>query len=151
MIKKIKEEKIKLPNKLVISGVSTGHIDEFNKMIEEVKDNIILTGFVSNDERNELIKKCNVFLHPSIFEGFGMTPVEATILGAKVITTSETAIPESTMNKCIYVKNPYDEKEWIEKIESIQNIKAEPYDYPEYNPNVIAREYLDLFKKVKGD
>ena len=148
VIRKIKNDNLDLPSKLVISGVSTGDKEEFYKMIEDIKENIILTGFVSNEERNELIKKCNCFLHPSIFEGFGMTPVEAKILGAKVITTNETAIPESTLKKCVYVDNPYDENDWLEKIKNIQNDKNESYDYKEYDKNIIARKYLDEFKKI---
>lgn len=148
VMKKIKEENMLLPNKLVISGVSTGHIEEFNKMIVGLEDNIILTGFVSNDERDELIRKCNCFLHPSIFEGFGMTPIEAKMLGAKVITTTKTAIKETTLGKCKYVEDPFDVKEWIESIKQIQKEESIPYSYKEYDKKVIANKYLDVFKDI---
>ena len=151
VIKKINNEKIDIPKKLIISGVSAGAKEEFYRLIEGMEDNIILTGFVSNDERDELIKKCNCFLHPSIFEGFGMTPIEGEKLGAKVITTKETSIPESTRNKCFYVDDPYSVDEWISMIKKIQKSKSKVYDYPEYDPKVIAKQYLDLFKRVKGE
>ena len=147
MMKKIKSDR-KLPNKLVISGVSSGHKKEFYELIKGLENSIVLTGFVSDDERDELIKNCNVFLHPSIFEGFGMTPVEAKILGAKVITTKETSLYEVTNGKCEYVDNPYDVDEWINKIRDIQNIKNTTYDYPEYDKIVIAKKYLELFKQI---
>ena len=60
----------------------------------------------------------------------------------------ETAIPESTLKKCVYVDNPYDENDWLEKIKNIQNDKNESYDYKEYDKNIIARKYLDEFKKI---
>lgn len=139
-----------LPQKLVISGVTGPQKEELINYIttNNLKDKVILTKFVNNPERNSLIKNCNCFLFPSIFEGFGMPPIEAMKLGAKVITTKETCIPEVTQNKCLYVNDPYNINEWIENISKIQIIKNKKEEFSCYDKEYIAKQYLDLFRKV---
>lgn len=150
VMERIKNNKIDIPNKLVISGVGGPNKDNLLKEIKDkgLEDNIILTKFVSNEERNSLIKNSNCFLFPSIFEGFGMPPVEAIMLGTKVISTKKTSLEEVTMNKCDYINDPFDIDEWIDKIKKIQTKKTVKYDFPEYDKLNIAREYLNLFYKI---
>lgn len=45
-----------------------------------------------------------------------MPPVEALMLNVPVVTTRAGAIEETTMGLAIYVDNPTDEREWLEKI-----------------------------------
>ena len=136
-----------LPKKLLISGVNGSAAVELKKMIEEKKlgDNIILTGFVSNEERNTLYKYCHTFLFPSIFEGFGMPPIEAMLFGSRVVTTRCTSIPEVTQGKATYVDNPYDENEWIDKI--AKEYPLEIPDFEVYSFKRISKQYLQVLKK----
>ena len=147
MMGKVVDTGRKLPEKLVISGVNGNAASRLKKLISEkgLQNNIILTGFVSNAERNTLYKFCHTFLFPSIFEGFGMPPVEAMYFGARVVTTKCTCIPEVTQGKAIYVDNPFDIDEWIEKICS-GNSEPETLDFNVYDPERISRKYLDVLK-----
>ena len=78
-----------------------------------LEQEVTLTGFVDSAERNALYQHCRAFLFPSVFEGFGMPPIEAMLFGTVVITTDRTCIPEVTQGKANYVKDPYDVQEWI--------------------------------------
>ena len=150
VMKEIKDRNLNIPNKFVISGVGGPNKDNLLKQIEElgIKDNIIITPFVSDAEKNCLIKNSNIFLFPSIFEGFGIPPVEAMELGTRVITTRCTSLPEVTRNECEYVEDPFNTEEWIEKIKKSQNIIPKKYEFKEYDKTNIARQYLDLFYEV---
>lgn len=150
VIKEIKDKKVNLPNKLVISGVGGPNRENLINQIKEmgIEENIIITDFVSDKVRNSLTKNSNVFLFPSIFEGFGIPPVEAMGLGARVITTKCTSLPEVTRGKCSYVENPTSSEEWIEKLQEVQGTKPEKYIFEEYDAVKIARQYLNLFYEI---
>lgn len=147
MIEKLSVSEIELPKKLVISGVNGSARKELEQTIRarSLEDHVILTGFVSNEERNTLYQNCHTFLFPSIFEGFGMPPVEAMLFGSRVVTTRCASIPEVTQGKAAYVDDPYDENEWIEKLRMDQ--KQESLDFSRYAPEVISRKYMDALQQ----
>lgn len=147
MMDKIAHSHINLPDKLVISGVNGNAADQLWKLVEEkqLEKNIIITGFVSNEERNTLYQNCHTFLFPSIFEGFGMPPVEAMLFGSRVVTTRCASIPEVTQGKAIYVDDPYNEDDWIEKIQ--ENCELLNMDFSVYAADTIAKQYLQILKE----
>lgn len=151
MMRKIKIENISgIPHRLLVSGVGGTQKEELIQMIKEQKleDVITLTGFVSDEERNALIESCNIFLFSSIFEGFGVPPIEAMMLGARVLSTKCASLKEVTKNKCAYVDDPKNPSEWIEKIISLQKTKPKKINFPEYSKSTSARSYLNLFYRV---
>ena len=133
--------------KLVITGVKVNAADEIMQYIadNDLKKNVIYTGFISNEDRNALYDNCKVFLFPSVFEGFGMPPVEAMLRNVPVVTTKATSIYEVTQGKASYIENWFDENEWMQKTcgEVTANEKLEP----QYNMSDIVNEYLQLFKE----
>lgn len=147
VIDKLVSMDVHLPKKLVISGVNGNSAEELKETIREkhLEENIVLTGFVSDEERNTLYQNCHTFLFPSIFEGFGMPPIEAMLFGSRVVTTKCASIPEVTQGKAVYVDNPYDADEWIDKI--LQTYPQEEPDFSVYAPEKISREYLQVLKE----
>ncbi len=136
-----------LPPKLVISGVNGNAAEELKKQIKikNLENNIVLTGFISNEERNSLYQNCHTFLFPSVFEGFGMPPIEAMLFKTRVITTKCASIPEVTQGKAVYVDNPYDVDEWINKI--LEEPLQESLDFSIYDPERISKQYLQFLKE----
>lgn len=49
---------------------------------------------VSDNEKNELYSACDCFVYPSMYEGFGLPPLEAMSSGAPVICSNSTSLPE---------------------------------------------------------
>ncbi|MCC8394907.1 glycosyltransferase [Paraburkholderia sp. MMS20-SJTR3] len=58
------------------------------------KGNVVLTGYVTDDELVDLYNLCKVFIFPSIHEGFGLPALEAMSCGAAVIGSDCTSVPE---------------------------------------------------------
>jgi glycosyltransferase involved in cell wall biosynthesis len=146
VINSIKKRNIDLPSKLLISGVGGNGKSDLLKYIQEnnLEDNIRLTGFINDSERNTLYKYCKTFLFSSIFEGFGMPVIEAMVFNGQVITTKMTSIFEITQEKATYVDNPYDVNEWIDTM--IKFVKTESkIKLDEYDLTYIAKKYLDCF------
>lgn len=149
VMERIKKKQIDLPCKLLISGVNGKGREALEREVWERKltDVVTLTGFVENEERNALYQNCRAFLFPSVFEGFGMPPVEAMLFGAMVIATDKACIPEVTQRKANYVRNPYDEKEWIRVMQAPVDRIAE-VDFSAYDQMKLTEIYYKVLSEI---
>ena len=64
---------------------------------------------VSDEVLAQYYHHAELFIHPSLMEGFGYTPVEAAMYGVPVLTNKETALYEVTMGLLNYYESPTDE------------------------------------------
>ena len=58
------------------------------------RNRILLTDYLQDEDLHSLYASCRAFIYPSIYEGFGLPPLEAMACGAPVIATRTGAIPE---------------------------------------------------------
>ena len=72
-----------------------------------VGDRIAFTGFITEDELDNLLRKADVFIYPSLYEGFGIPILEAMKVGTPVVTSNATAMPEVAGDAGVVV-DPYD-------------------------------------------
>lgn len=77
--------------------------------------NIIFTGYLSDNELVELYNKASVFIYASLFEGFGIPPLEAQACGCPCIVSNSTSMPEICNNAVIYC-NPQSIEDIMNKI-----------------------------------
>lgn len=59
-----------------------------------LEERVKLTGFVSEEDKRNLYRACDVFVFPSGYEGFGLDPLEAMACGAPVISSNRSSLPE---------------------------------------------------------
>jgi glycosyltransferase involved in cell wall biosynthesis len=67
------------------------------------KDNIKILGYVAKTDLPALYSGAAAFVYPSIYEGFGLPPLEAMACGAPVITTDNSSLPEVVGDAAILV------------------------------------------------
>ena len=81
---------------LVLAGGKGWLMDDFIKELEslDLQQEVILLGYVDDQVLQWLYRNCFAFLYPSYFEGFGLPAMEAMSLGAAVIASNITSIPE---------------------------------------------------------
>ncbi|HDS6410615.1 TPA: glycosyltransferase family 4 protein [Klebsiella oxytoca] len=117
--------------KLVIVG-KKGNNNIFNYSDElhlsNVEDSIIFTGHVSDEELGQIYKNAKGFCYPSIYEGFGLPPLEALAYGIPVLTSNTTSMKELFTGKAILV-DPY----------SIESIKYGILDLFKLEPSIILK------------
>lgn len=131
---------------LVISGVG-GKKDDFNEQTDklDIRDMVIDTGFVSNEDRDWLYENCRLFLFPSVFEGFGMPPIEALRKGKVTVMSGRSCLEEVTQRRAVYVNDPFDTEEWERRIEEAFEKKGEKISFPEYEPEYVVESYVNVF------
>lgn len=69
-------------------------LEQIRKCAELAADELILTGYVTEDELRNLYRDATLFVFPSKHEGFGLPALEAMACGAPVIGANNTSIPE---------------------------------------------------------
>ncbi|MCL2121745.1 MAG: glycosyltransferase family 4 protein, partial [Clostridiales bacterium] len=94
--------------KLVLAGVPDSNAKETLSMINSkfYQSRIIMTGYVSDNEKRALYSGAIGFLFPSLFEGFGLPILEAMACGCPVITSDVSSMPE-VAGKAAVLVDPY--------------------------------------------
>lgn len=82
--------------KLVIAGTKGWMFEEIFALVEQLKltSRVIFTGFVPDADLPALLSAAEVFVYPSLHEGFGLPVLEAMQCGTPVITTNVSSLPE---------------------------------------------------------
>jgi len=59
-----------------------------------IKERVIFTGWVAEDDKPALLRGAVAFVFPSLYEGFGLPPLEAMACGTPVIASNRSSLPE---------------------------------------------------------
>jgi glycosyltransferase involved in cell wall biosynthesis len=98
--------KDRIPQDLVIVGQSegliTGESAEFFERVRSAGDRIHLTGFVSYQELLSLVGHAHALIMPSLYEGFGLPPLEAMAAGVPVAVARAASLPEVCGDAALY-------------------------------------------------
>lgn len=89
-------ESVAKPLPLVLAGGKGWLMDDFEARLAAlgIRDHVIMTGYVSDDELIWLYRHCYGNLYPSLFEGFGLPILEGMQFGAPTISADNTSLPE---------------------------------------------------------
>lgn len=93
--------------------------DKIEQKVKELnlKEEVIFTGYIQDEDLPKLYNCAEIFVFPSIFEGFGIPPLEAMASGLPVIASDAASLPEIAGDAGILV-DPFDTKAITEAISS---------------------------------
>ncbi|TYB33248.1 MAG: glycosyltransferase family 4 protein [Flexistipes sinusarabici] len=150
---------LKAANKLknyifVITGGFNKKIFKSSNLNFDQLDNVIYTGYLKDEEIKTLYSNCEAFIFPSLYEGFGLPPLEARVCGANLILSDIEPLREVYGNQAVYI-DPYDENSLIETImkrrykevnNNISDLKNK-YSWLK-NSKLILNEITKLIQKI---
>jgi len=153
--KKVITEKEEVIN-LLILGEYSRSFESLWKLSEalELCDYIKFLNFVPTADLPYFYNGAEVFVYPSLYEGFGLPPLEAMQCGTPVVTSNVSSIPEIVGNACL-LANPYSIDSISDSILTLLMNRDEWYKYSlmgiekarEYSWQKTAAETLNVYEK----
>jgi glycosyltransferase involved in cell wall biosynthesis len=106
--------------RLVITGKKgwyfEGLFDKVKKL--NLEDKVIFTGYFDEEDKPALYKGATIFAFPSLYEGFGLPPLEAMASGVPVISSNTSSMPEVVGEAGILIP-PDDKGAWVKNIKKV--------------------------------
>lgn len=142
----LKDHKLVLVGKAIAESKDIR--DEINSL--DFSDRVIFKGFVTEEEKIELLNRSKVYVQPSIYEGFGLPVVEAMACGTPVICGNNSSLPEVAGNAATYV----DITNYQDLADKIKNIKANEKECilqsKKFSWEMTAKLTYEAYKRVLG-
>jgi glycosyltransferase involved in cell wall biosynthesis len=159
ILKALAHHKQTLDIPLVIIGKATKYKKELLEYAEkeQIENRIIFLHNVVLDDLPKIYQMAQVFIYPSIFEGFGIPIIEAINSSVPVITSKGSCFAEAGGPDCLYV-DPYNPEELAEAIlKVLQNtqlatqMRSNSLQYVKrFNEDKIAADMMAVYQKVLG-
>lgn len=141
----------KYEGQLVLAGMPGSGYEAVKEYADnsEYREEIVFTGFVTDDELVALYSKCDTFVFVSLYEGFGIPPLEALSCGAKVVVSNTSSLPEVVGDVGITV-NPSNIEEITDAVyKSIQKGEDDSYK-AQVMEHLTKYDWRNLSSKFEG-
>jgi glycosyltransferase involved in cell wall biosynthesis len=148
----------KFEYQLVLAGKRGWLAGEYHQIIKDLglSKDVVFTGYVIGDELVPLFRGAEFFVMPSLYEGFGMTVLEAFATKTPAIISNVSSLPEIAGDAARFV-NPLDTKELALAMSefSASNQLREEYvqkgleQAKKFDWDKTARETLEIYKSLK--
>jgi glycosyltransferase involved in cell wall biosynthesis len=95
--------------KLVIAGSKRALAEHVFELVKELdlEREVVFTGYFPDEDLKYLYRAAEIFLFPSLYEGFGLPVLEAYACGVPVVTSETGSLPEAAGGAALLV-NPHD-------------------------------------------
>lgn len=106
--------------KLVLAGGKGWLCSEIYARVQELKleNQVVFAGYIADEHLPYLYNMATAFVYPSLYEGFGLPPLEAMSCGTPVISSDTSSIPE-VVGKAGILINPYNVTDLAEAISKV--------------------------------
>ena len=105
---------------LLVTGEQTEHTPTLIKIARRlgVADQVRFTGFISDAELFDIYANSRAYVHTSIHEPFGLSPLEAQALGTPAVVWRDGGVKETVLNgETGFHAEPFDLGDLVEKVE----------------------------------
>ncbi len=116
----LRKKNPEIKTQLILIGGESPLFAEFSLSILEFKEDIILAGFVDEENLRNYYREAKFVVYPSLYEGFGFPPLEAMASGTPVVTSHSSSLPEVVGDAALTV-DAYDARELTEAMYQLLN------------------------------
>jgi glycosyltransferase involved in cell wall biosynthesis len=129
-------------------------LNELNRA-DHIRSRIVLTGFVPDEDLAPLYSGALAFVFPSLYEGFGLPPLEAMQCGLPVITSNQSSLPEVVGEGALLVP-PSDSDALCKALLTLINSSAVRTELAtkalerakQFSWERFIREHVELYRKI---
>ncbi len=153
-------QKTKSDYQLVLLGPKEPLRQSFLKEIAkyQLESKVIVPGYISDTELAVFYKNAALFVFPSLYEGFGLPPLEAMAMDIPVISSNLSSLPE-TVGDAAFQINPYNTEEMADAMEKIltdstlrqELIEKGKRQLTRFSWEKTAHDTLEVYRKVLQD
>jgi len=151
----------KMDNQLVIVGKKGWLYEEIFKRVKELglEGRVVFTGFVPDEELSTFYSEAKLITLVSLYEGFGLPPLEAMSYKTPAVVSDVSSLPEIVGDAGILV-NPEDSASIALGIDKVLSMSESDYNKKgelakaqaaKFNWEKTARETLEILNKVVGN
>ena len=135
---------------LVLIGKKDGFItgdNNISELINGYENRIVFTGYVPDKLLMQYVVNADALVFPSLYEGFGLPPIEALAAGKNIIVSNIASLPEVCGEYATYF-NPLDVMDIALKMKNFKKCKCEPNDefWNRLSWNLNVDKLLDIIK-----
>jgi glycosyltransferase involved in cell wall biosynthesis len=95
-------DKIRKELKLVLIWFKGWENEEVMRLMQNLKSDIFYLGYLPGEELGKLYNLARLFVYPSLYEGFGLPPLEAMACGCPIIVSHTASLPEVCGDAAFY-------------------------------------------------
>ncbi len=151
----LREQYPELKTKLMIIGSQSRLFANAPLDVQRYKDDILFKGFVTDEELSHYYVNASVVAYPSLYEGFGLPPLEAMACGTPVVTSQTSSLPEVVGDSALMI-NPQDHRQLGDTLAkvlldhelAVELSRRGLARVKEFNWARVARETLSVFYEV---
>jgi len=126
----ILKQRMRIPHQLVLAGSDWNRAEQVHELADKspCRNDICFTGFVDSADLPNLYRVAEVFVFPSLYEGFGMPLLEAMAAGVPMACAQVSSLPEVGGDAALYF-DPADPESMAASLEQLLADKALRDDY----------------------
>ena len=151
----LRRQEFEFDYQLVIVGKKAWMFDDVIKEAVANNGDVVFTDYVTEADLVKLYNAADSFVYPSIFEGFGLPPIEAMSCGIPVAVSNQSALPEVVGNAGVYF-DPYDERDIAQKILQLTKdrplrqdlIEKSNMQIKKFSWNLSAKKVVELYEDM---
>lgn len=121
-----------------------------------LKEDVVLTGYVAEEEKVTLYDAASIFVYPSLYEGFGIPLVEAMTRGVPIVASKIPSSEEVAQEAAIYYEPAYDHEALADTILRVlkdQRLRQEIIKKgfrraQHFSWENIAQKYIQVYQEV---